>query len=298
MKIVKLFHNPSAGDQEHTRKELVKLIESAGYKCRYVSVKDDGWKEIEDDVDLVAIAGGDGAVRKVCKEVLKRRLLDRKIPVAVLPFGTANNIGNSLGLMLGHEALVNGWSRACVKGVDVGIIQGHDEESFFLEAVGFGIFPNLINKMKKLDEEPETAEESLKVALEQLCDIADTYEARDCRLVIDGVDHSGKFLLVEVMNMPYLGPNLNLNPVADPGDGELEVIIIPEDQRGRLAGYIKDKLEGKEPEFLFSTLKGRSISISWQGIHAHVDDTIVKEKSHFELKIDTNKGVLDMLIPA
>jgi diacylglycerol kinase (ATP) len=297
MKKVKLLHNPAAGDQEYSGKDLVKVIEKHGYECRYANTKEEGWDEIEEDTDIIAVAGGDGTVRKACKAVLKQKLYEKRRPIAVLPAGTANNIGTSLKLRRPAKDLIAAWDKAEIHHLDIGTVKGHDDASFFLEGLGFGVFPNLINAMKKREEEAGSAEEEIKVALRTLLEIVQEYDARECRLMIDGMDHSGKFLMVEVMNMPYIGPNLNLNPIADPTDGELEIIIIPEDQREKLANYVQQKLDGEEVAFSFSSLKGKDIQIAWEGKHAHIDDSIMKAKERFELVIDVNKGVLQFLIP-
>lgn len=299
MKTVKLIHNPNAGDGAYSAKELTKLIESKGYTCICNNIKKDDWKEIEADADIIAVAGGDGAVRKVCKVLLKRTNLEKRLPVAVLPLGTANNIGNSLHLAdIAIEELVESWERCRIKQVDVGIVSGcEDKGLFFVEGFGFGIFPNLMNAMKKVDEaEKETPEESLNKAMEVLLETVKNYVPRKCKLVIDGVDHSGKFLLVEIMNLPSLGPNMYINPMADTGDGEFEIIVIPESQREKLIQYVTDKMEGKEPEFAFSALKGKDINITWEGMHAHIDDEILKVEKRFNVSIDVNRGVLDFIV--
>ena len=299
MKTIKLIYNPNAGDGNYDTKELTKIIEGKGLKYHLTSIKKEGWKEIEEDTDIVAVAGGDGAVRKVCKMLLKRTGLEKRLPLAVIPLGTANNIGNSLGLMKPEEELVDSWDTGDVKTIDIGIVSGHGNESlFFLEGFGFGIFPNLMNEMTKVDEsEKETAEDSLSKAMEVLLETVKNYEARKCELVIDDTDHSGKFLLVEIMNMPSIGPNLAINPLADPGDGELEIIVIPEDQRDRLVKYVTEKMKGNDPAFAFSTLKGKDIAITWDGKHAHVDDEIIKAEKQFKVTVDVNKGVLDFIVP-
>ena len=299
MKIIKLFHNPKAGDQDFTEEKLVKLIASNDYECRYTSTKKKGWKEIEPDIDIIAVAGGDGTVRKVSGEILQRTLLDKKYPIAVLPMGTANNIGNALGLMIGTKELVSSWKKHNIRHIDIGKVNGHDEPMFFIEGFGFGVFPNLMNAMKERGEDPDaTAEENLQTALTVLLKIVQEYKARECKLEIDGVDHSGKFLLVEIMSMPSIGPNLNINPLADPGDGELEIIIIPENQRQKFEQYIQDKIEGKEEPFCFSALKGKDIKVTWEGVHAHVDDEIIKTERSFDVTIDVHNGVLDFIVPA
>lgn len=297
MKVAKLLHNPKAGDQDHSKNELIKLIESNGYKCIYASVKEDGWKEIEEEVDFLVVAGGDGTVRKAAKQLLKRGVMEKKYPIALLPTGTANNIGTSFNLTTKPEA-VESWKHCKIQKFDVGKITGLEDESFFLEGFGFGVLPNLMKAMKKVDEaEIDTPEKSLATALDELLKTVKEYEARPCTLTLDGVDHSGKFLLVEVMNIRLVGPNLNLNPLADSGDGEFEVVIIPEDQRNKFANYVSDKIAGKEEPFCFSALKAKDIKITWEGVHAHVDDEVIRADKSIKVEVTIQPGVLDFIVP-
>ncbi|RYD57268.1 MAG: diacylglycerol kinase [Sphingobacteriales bacterium] len=297
MKVARVLHNPKAGEGKYDKKALINLIESKGYKCVYASVKEDGWDDFGDE-DFIVVAGGDGTVRKLVAKLLKRKMLDKRHPIAILPMGTANNIGRALNLLGDTEQLVESWSNWNVRKYDVCKISGLEErDSFFIEGVGFGLFPNLISEMKKHDDEGRNPEHSLKLALELIQDIARDYKARECKLEIDGIDHSGKFLLVEIMNTPSIGPNLSFNPFGDPSDGELEIVLIPENQREKFIEYMNDRKNGIEAPFCFSALKGKDIKISWDGIHAHVDDKLIKEKPGIQISLSLHPGILQFLQP-
>lgn len=92
MKIAKLLHNKGAGNEEHSKEELIELIEEAGYQCRYSSAKGIDEDDFEDEVDFLVAAGGDGTVRSITKKLLDRKALEKTFPIALLPLGTANNI--------------------------------------------------------------------------------------------------------------------------------------------------------------------------------------------------------------
>src|SRR6516162_7086478 len=92
---VTLIHNPDAGDdQQPSGGELLGLIRRAGHTVRYRSSKGENWRSaLEESCDIVAVAGGDGIVGNVAKH-----LIGRRIPIGVLPLGTANNVATTLGL--------------------------------------------------------------------------------------------------------------------------------------------------------------------------------------------------------
>jgi diacylglycerol kinase family enzyme len=294
MKIVNLFHNPTAGNEDHDKEELISLLEKNGFECQYSSMKKD-WKDIDEKVDFIVAAGGDGTIRKITKQLLDRKLSEKTWPIALLPLGTANNIAQTLNIEGSTEEIIQSWHHTHIKAFDVGRICGFPGADFFLESLGYGIFPYLIKKMKKVER--PTPEEEINTALELLYEIIFSYEPKQCHLTIDGVDHSGKFLMTEIMNTKLIGPNLFLSPHGDPGDGEFEVIMIPEKDKEKLAAYISDKLKGIESTYTFHQFKAKEISISWDGTHMHVDDEMIKIDKGVEIKIELRKGLLEFMVP-
>ncbi|MCF6402584.1 hypothetical protein L3C95_11470 [Chitinophaga filiformis] len=292
-----LLHNPKAGDKDHSENELVKQISAHDIRCIYSNVKKEWVKDLTPDADFVIIAGGDGTVRKVILEFLGGKA-DRRYPIALLPMGTANNISRSLDVVGNPDDIIGSWHQHRIKKFDVGRIAGFHEEMFFLEGFGFGVFPVLMEAMKQL-EEPDEPEEKLKMALEMLHDVIDNYTAQECRLEIDGVDHSGKYLLVEVMNIRSIGPGLNLNGDADVGDGEMEVILLGEDKRKAFSAYIQDRISSAaHKDYDLPVIKGKNIRIGWEDEHAHIDDELIKVGKGKSYIVSILKRELEFLVPA
>ena len=296
MQVVKLIHNPKAGDEQHGKDDLIQKIEKAGFECRYASTKKNDWKGIDEDIDIVAAAGGDGTVRKVIREVLKRKMLDKPLPIGLLPLGTANNIAKTLEINEGVKKTAESWKEARVKRVDIGMIHNIPGKTFFLESVGFGVFPYLIKEMGELEEEFSSPEEELKACWRKLHEIVQWYEPRNCHLEVDGTDHSGKFLLVEVMNMRSIGPNMVLSPLTDPSDGELDVVLVPEAHKEKFTQYVLHKMNDGDDSYQFHTLKAKNLTIKWEGTRVHVDDKMIKMEKGITVSIEVKPGVLEFLI--
>jgi len=298
MKVAMLVHNPTAGDEEHSKKDLISMIEKKGYQCVYASTKEKGWK-VKSHIDFLIVAGGDGTVRKIVKKLLKRKVLQKTLPIGLLPLGTANNIAKALDISGTTEETIDSWQTAHRKKFDVGYVTYSKETNFFLEGLGFGIFPYLMQEMKNQDKESiEDPELKMRAALELLHQIVLSYEPRLCTLEVDGANHSGKYLLAEIMNTRSIGPNLVLAPDADPGDGELEIVLIAEKHKEKFASYLKNKLAGnEEEEYRYDTLKGKNIQISWQGTHVHLDGEIIKAAESTELTIELKEGLVEFLVP-
>jgi diacylglycerol kinase family enzyme len=298
MKYVKLLHNPTAGEEDHTEKELTPLIEAAGWECRYSSTKEKGWDIIEPDTDFIVVAGGDGTIRKAALSLLERKFSDKKLPIAVLPLGTANNISKSLGITGSVKETIESWKTGQVKKYDIGRIEGMDKTHFLMEGFGYGIFPRLMKAMKKVDKErKETPEKALQTALEELHHLILSTEARHYHILVDDNEHSGKFLLVEVMNSRSIGPNLLLSPDADPGDGSFEIVLVSDEERQKLAGYIKGRLNGEEPGFNFPAIPGSKVEIHTEDTLLHADDELINLEEPVAVTIELQAGILEFLVP-
>jgi diacylglycerol kinase (ATP) len=295
MKSAVLLHNPSSGDESHTKKELKSMIEEEGFKCSYSSTKKKGWDEIPSDGEFIIIAGGDGTVRKVIKNLIENH--SYKLPIALFPAGTANNIAKTLDIPDGDEEVIRSWHKEETKDYDVGRISNLSSTHFFLESFGYGVFPLLMKEMKKQNKKDKgTAEDELDLAIRLLHDVIRTYEAPYCELEIDGTDHSGKYLLAEIMNIQSIGPNLHLSPSSDPGDGEFEVVLIPEEQKDLFLDYVDNLIKGGDGASQFDIRKGKNIRIKCNELYCHADDELIKIKKATEVKIELAKGLVKFLI--
>ena len=89
--MVEKVHNDEAGDASKHPGTIAAQIDRCGHSVVSRAVNDDWYADRRSPVDLVVVAGGDGTVSTVA-----RRLARKKVPVAVLPMGTANNVAVAL----------------------------------------------------------------------------------------------------------------------------------------------------------------------------------------------------------
>lgn len=295
MKKVLVVHNPGAGDEKHGKDAILRALRQNGYETDYETTEDDEWKSFNEEHDILLIAGGDGTVRRVVKQLLKKDFPETAIKLALIPMGTANNISKALDLTGNEKEIIGDLDD--IKPFDVGKVNNISESNFFLESFGYGVFPYLMLEMEKQEDlDDSDPKEKLKRALEVLRDIIQKYDAKKCRLIIDGKDHSGNYILAEIMNTPSIGPNLQLSPRSDPGDGTFEVVLVSEHDKQNFLEYVWSRLEGKDEQYNFQLIKGKNISISWEGTHVHIDDQTVKLKEGAEVTIEMRNGLIEFMV--
>jgi diacylglycerol kinase family enzyme len=267
---VTLLHNKTAGSENHAAEELEAIVRRAGHEVvATVTNHEELISSIgELSPELIAIAGGDGTVsRAACA------LGGYGVPLAILPLGTANNTALTLGV-LGHvDALVERWSSGRLLPFDLATVATGDTLASFSEAVGWGVFPSVMANTARMswpDEPRRTLERDRSVFQA----VIEASEARSYEIVVDGVSVTGKFLLVEVVNIPLIGPQLAVSPDSDPTDGLLEVVVASESERGAL---LELAATGRvAPDRRLRTLRGTRITVQTDDRAYHRDGSLVE----------------------
>ncbi|RZL69229.1 MAG: diacylglycerol kinase [Pedobacter sp.] len=294
---VRLIHNPGAGTDEKYKKEnLIEIIEAYNYHCEYTSSKSQALKDISAATDFIAIAGGDGTVRKTIMDLLEQKLKSKR-PIAILPLGTANNIATSLGLSADIKKNIGHWSDYKLKKFDVGQVTGFNNDAYFIESFGFGLFPKLMQELEsKNTEKADSPNDEFKNALKTLLSITEDYKPVKLYVQTNDKVIEKQCLLFEVMNISSLGPKLTLSKDADPGDGYFDMVIVEADQKELLQKYLIQYLNSEEPEFPIKPVKVKSLQIQWDGSDVHADDEIVKGYKGEELHISLLNSLIEIVI--
>jgi diacylglycerol kinase family enzyme len=291
---IQLIHNPTAGAEEHEAEHLLEMLKAAGYRCNYSSSKKKILKKVATDVRYIAVAGGDGTVRKAILAMLDRKLRYKR-PVAILPLGTANNIASSLKIEENLRLNAEAWKKERFQKLDIGVAKTRKEEEHFIESFGFGLFPALI---KWMDEQPRTPSEDpddeVKQAHHALLHLTKHYEPIKASLLYDGKEVNDDLLMIELLNISRLGPKLQLAK-ADPGDGMLELIVVKAKQRPILIKYLEEIVAGKKPVFPIKSIQVNHIKIAAETKDIHVDDEL-KETSQHTWLINLLPNMVDVLL--
>jgi diacylglycerol kinase family enzyme len=283
---VALFHNEDAGDGSSVE-EITALLERHGHHLVNVVDKEFNVERIlESHADVVVAAGGDGTVATAAHV-----LAGRKVPLAILPLGTANNIAKSLCCEGPLDTVVDGWDKSSPLSLDVGIARGEWGERIFFESVGAGLIPAGIAAVKAEEGSSTSKPED---AVGTFRDVLARFTPQRWTISVDGHEHTGEFLLVEVLNIPSIGPNLVLSDEANPSDGLFSVVIATEQHRGVLDAYLAHRISGGDHPLSMPPLHATHVEI--RGSTAvHVDDQLLRTRSPQTVSMTIEPAVLELL---
>ena len=280
-----LVHNPRAGSGKHQGEDLIKALKRAGHKAIYQSSKRKGiTKALKKKINLVLVAGGDGTVSEIACRLVSMK---SKVPLSVLPLGTANNFARSLGFCLSHDELIERLGAGECESFDVGLARGPWGERYFFEGAGAGLFADYLQARKEGAKKEKTRSKAQEMRHHVHRRHAggsgrmQNYRAREWEMALDGEDVSGSYLLWHAMNLRSVGPVLTLAPDAKTDDGAFDFVGAREEDRKVLLDYFEARAAGKKRKLPLSMRRFRRMRLRWNQSPLHFDDeawSVKKEK--------------------
>lgn len=176
--------------------------------------------------DMVVAAGGDGTVNEVVNGLAEAAAKgEGRACLGVLPLGTGNDLVRLLGLPADPEEAVAALRRGACRRLDLGEIRAGGEGRFFLNVAAGGFSGEVDKALTPEIKRSWGPLAYLRAATEALSEL-DVYEVR---IRFDGEETVElPALNVVVANGRFAGGGLPIAPRAHPGDGLLEVVVIPE----------------------------------------------------------------------
>jgi diacylglycerol kinase (ATP) len=274
-----LYWNANAGGAI-SLDEISALITAAGHNLECVVERPADLPEVfEAPIDCVVAAGGDGTVTRA-----GRTLAGGSIPLAILPLGTANNIASSLGIGGSPAEAIAAWQHQRFVHIDVGVIQCDDidgvrapgsglPETRFLESVGAGLVVAGINAGRANISKDSDPDAKVAHARELYVETIGRLKPKHYDITLDGTSIAGDYLLVEVLNIPSVGPGVNLSAEVSPADGLLSVVIAAEGDREALAAYLQAMTHNEPASAGLKSWRASHVEI--KGLEEfHVDDDV------------------------
>jgi len=283
-----LIHNAKAGDGSMDPDVLRDLLTHHGYEVDYRSSKDpDLATAVQCARGLLIAAGGDGTVSKVLK-----LSTPQSPPIAILPLGTANNIATSLGIKGTCSTLVEGWKDAKHTPFDIGSATSSDGKRHLIEGMGIGA---IAAAMRAMDEIEGPAKKQLKRARQAIIDSIETAKVREIEFTIDGKRRAVEALFLEISNIRYIGPNLNLVPTALSGDGRFELIYAKPAQRENLVEWLRRGNHHELPPVY--CLNGETVTVHTASKWMRIDDDLDVSSEALPMTVHIEKGARQILVP-
>ena len=287
---VGLVFNEQAGDAS-TQEELVAMIRRHGHSVVAVASRIEGVDALPlESLDMVAVAGGDGTIGFTLAA-----MPDARLPIALVPTGTANNIATSLEVPSDCDEAIDLWRHGRVQGFDVGIATGPWGEHRFVESVGGGLVTHGIVVMDRRNYRHPTVTGQLERARNAHADLLEHLEPAEWELVLDGTTLHQRLLLLEVLNVTRVGPGLALAD-ASPFDGTFTVVAAGAGHREMLAGWIRGGAVGALPSPL-AAWQARDITIT-RCDRLHLDDEVVEAQEATAVALRVDARAVSVLVAA
>ncbi|WP_305789000.1 diacylglycerol/lipid kinase family protein [Symbioplanes lichenis] len=222
MDTIAVLANPEAGRGRH-RGLLPAVVDRLGRTAtvRILTATSGAQAEqacrqaVREGVTALVAVGGDGTVHRALQAVAGTKTL-----FGVVPAGTGNDFAAAAGAG-SLDQLAAAWAERRHAALDVGhITDSHGNERWFAAvlATGFDAIVNEFANRMRFPRGPRRYDVAVVLELARL-------RPRPYTLVLDGVDHSCRAVLVAIGNGPRYGGGLRICPGADLTDGLLDVVV-------------------------------------------------------------------------
>ena len=169
--------------------------------------------------ELVVAAGGDGTVSQVAAG-----LLGTGATLAILPFGTGNDLARCVGIGTSVEVACQAISGGRTQNVDVARWSCAGRDGTFINVAGGGFDGEVAHAV---NNDFRWTSGSFAYLLAIFRTLAQ-YKPIDVEVEVDGEKDAGKAMLCAVANATSYGGGLRIAPTASLTDGKLDVVRVGE----------------------------------------------------------------------
>lgn len=210
--------NRNAGSGSAPVERLAGALSSSGDEIRVHGLSGaDGETAVIRDalahVDAVVIGGGDGTINRFVGEALARRL-----PLGILPLGTANDLARTLGIPADPDKaaglVVSGKTRA----IDVGLAN----DVYFVNAAGVGLSVDMGASMS--DHEKSVL--GVTAYARHLLRLVGRDNAFNVEIDADEIRMRGRVIQVTIANGRHYGGGMTVREDAAIDDGVMDVLMV------------------------------------------------------------------------
>lgn len=290
---VRIIVNPSA-HSGRARKALRQAGECAGLRLEVAEsrsgehLRDLVRAALEEDLDALAVAGGDGTV------ALALNALEgpNRVPLGVLPAGSGNDFARDLGISKLLPEALSVLASGAARWIDAARAAPGNARFCCVASVGLDEVALRIIHGSWL---PRSKALNIWAALRALC----VYRPRRVRVTWQDGGFEGEMMFVAVTNTRGYGGGFMVSPAARIDDGLLDVCIVRRTSRARLLWNFPRILKGTHGA-LPEVVQAASPWVKIEGLDGELpvalDGELPRLTTPLELRCEP--GVLQVLTPA
>lgn len=290
MKKLLLLINPSSRSGAHFYEDAEAFLKKAGHQilnskeeledfdCEKIILK------YKDQIDLVVVGGGDGSVNAALSGLVKT-----KMPLVLIPLGTANNMARTLGIPTALEQALSLIDTGRIKKIDLGLIN----DIFFVNVAGLGLSTDVNRKV------PAELKKKLGVFafVWTAFRLASEMTPFHATITCDGKKTISRSWQISVCNGKHYGSGLVIEEDATLTDGKLDCLSTEVKKWWHGFLLIPAIIRGKyDPSHDVTLLQGQTLKIETRK-HMKIDvDGDIKTQTPAEFSV--LEKALDVYVPA
>jgi YegS/Rv2252/BmrU family lipid kinase len=208
-------------------------------------------RAIDDGTRLIVVSGGDGTV-----DTVAHAMTGTPVKLGIIPTGTRNNLALNLGIPLDIPGAVALLREGTPLRIDVGRATSEGNTRYFLELVTIGLLSDIY----------PLADDFQHGDLTRLGELLNTFVSAtpsQAKLTLDRARKVGATgHVVLVANMPFIGPNLQIDPNVSFRDGLLDVFVVSDMNKLLLLNFALRTLAGNVDQAAIRHFQVKQLKLS------------------------------------
>ncbi|WP_273725058.1 lipid kinase [Brucella gallinifaecis] len=235
-----LIVNPKARNGKGFSADMRAILENGGISLLEKAAKGD--ESISDvirsnnDVDLVIVGGGDGTLNASAQG-----LVDTKLPLAILPLGTANDFARTIGIPADPTEAATQLINYPRLPIDLGEVNGH----LYFNVASIGFSAELAQKLSA-DAKKKWGKLGYAIAASRIIMRSELFTVY---LEHDGITEKIKTLQVSVGNGKFYGGGMAVQKDAAIDDGKLDFYSLEVDHWWKLLRLLPSLRQGTQSKW-------------------------------------------------
>ena len=243
-------------------------------------------KAIDDGVDILVAAGGDGTVHLVAD-----LLVDTNVALGILPYGSVMNVARALGIPRDVDAAADILATGAIRTVDVGEARAADGRRFtFYETGSVGLNAAIFREVTRSDEgEVRSIVRTIWTAIR--------YRPARMHVELDEETIETRALMVTASIGPYVGIGMTVAPAARLDDGRFDVSVFRHYSKAELLRHLAAIAFGRR-QYAPHVATYRSTRVRVESVHPLPARADMYDLGATPVEFRTRAGVLRVVAPA